>query len=257
MSAIEVGGAFLMGLMGSAHCLLMCGPIAAISCASDRRSSKSGIAAGLLPHAGRLSSYVVLGAGAGAAGGAVLALLPVSVLQIAVRILIALVLVLVGLYMGGWVRGLFSRVERAAAPVFLRLSRGGQLGATATASMRYVQGAVWGLLPCGLVYGALALAMLAGSAQRGALVLLAFGAGTLPAMVTAGFFAQGLRRVVADRRVRGWAGLLLAAAGTVHLSLGVRATLALDLQRSLVTRSTTETPPEGEEPLPVAPPSCH
>lgn len=246
-----------MGLMGSTHCLVMCGPVAAITCAKDQGSTSSAIAAGLLPHAGRITSYVVLGAVAGAAGGAVLALLPVSVLQIAVRILIALVLVLVGLYMGGWVRGLFARIERAAAPLFARLSRGGKLGGPRTARMRYLQGTVWGLLPCGLVYGGLALAMLAGSAQRGALVLLAFGAGTLPAMVTAGFFAQGLRRIVSDRRVRGWAGLLLAAAGTVHLSLGVRATLALDMQRSLGARGASETAPEAEEPRPIAPPSCH
>ena len=75
-------------------------------------------------------------------------------------------------------------------------------------------GAVWGWIPCGLVYATLLSAMSAGGALTGALVMLAFGIGTLPAMLIAGVGAGGLRRWTRDLRVR-------LAAGGIVVGLGL------------------------------------
>src|SRR5687768_2012713 len=175
MSALEVGSAFLMGLMGSVHCTTMCGPIAAVVCGGDRRQ-------GLWSHVGRVGSYMVLGAVAGTAGMAVQRVVPLALVQLGARIAAALLLIAVGFYAAGLFRR-WGTLERLTSPLFRRVS--GVLAARAETSTiaRVARGAVWGLLPCGLVYGALGLGALSGSAQGGARVMLAFGAGTLPALI--------------------------------------------------------------------------
>ena len=240
MSTLEVGSAFLMGLMGSVHCTTMCGPIAAVLCRGDRQQ-------GLWPHIGRLASYTGLGALAGSAGMAVQRLIPLALVQLGVRIVAALLLIAVGFYAAGMFRR-WALLERLTSPLFRRVS--GFLSARAGSSTlaKVAQGAVWGLLPCGLVYGALGLGALAGSAQGGARVMLAFGAGTLPALVVVSLFADGFTRLVRQPTVRRTAGLLLAVAGCVHLALAARGALALP---------TTLTPPSGASVTdPGEQPSC-
>ena len=82
---------------------------------------------------------------------------------------------------------------------------------------------LWGWAPCALVYSALPLALVAGSPARGALVMLAFGAGTLPALLGAGWLAgrcEVLFPGKAARRVAGFAIVALALAGIAQ-ALGV------------------------------------
>jgi sulfite exporter TauE/SafE len=79
-------------------------------------------------------------------------------------------------------------------------------------------GALWGWVPCGLVYSMLALAAASGGAAAGALVMVAFGLGTLPNLLAAGLAAQ---RVLAIRRqpwVRRCAGVLIVALGVIGLA---------------------------------------
>jgi len=80
-------------------------------------------------------------------------------------------------------------------------------------------GALWGFLPCGLVDGAVALALGSGSATAGALTMFAFGLGTLPALLVVGGLAEGVRRLARNLRVRQTAGLLIALSGSVHLMM--------------------------------------
>ncbi|MDH5580221.1 MAG: sulfite exporter TauE/SafE family protein, partial [Betaproteobacteria bacterium] len=70
-------------------------------------------------------------------------------------------------------------------------------------------GALWGFLPCGLVYSALAVAATSGSAAGGALIMLAFGLGTLPAMVAATLLGTALLRRLSGAKTRTVAGLLM------------------------------------------------
>jgi hypothetical protein len=188
-----------------------------------------------------------LGALAGALGSAVQRVLPISVLQLGARVAAALLLIAVGFYAAG----LFKRwalLERATSPLFGRIGRylAGRTGQSIAA--RVTQGVVWGLLPCGLVYGALGLAALTGSAGEGARVMLSFGAGTLPALIVVSIFADGFTRLVRQARVRQSAGLLLALAGSVHLALAMQT--AFSLPRTLSPQPASDAAPAEE------PPSC-
>jgi sulfite exporter TauE/SafE len=82
---------------------------------------------------------------------------------------------------------------------------------------RFLLGMIWGWLPCGLVYSTLAIAAAQGSGLRGAAMLAAFGAGTLPGMVAAQFGVQRLRHTLQRLRLQFLAACLLLASGVVLL----------------------------------------
>ncbi|GAB1153567.1 MAG: hypothetical protein WStaPseu_37030 [Shewanella algae] len=84
-----------------------------------------------------------------------------------------------------------------------------------------VAGMVWGWLPCGLVYSTLTWAVASGSAGQGALIMLCFGLGTLPALLSAGVAAKALADWAQKRAVRLIAGLLLVGFGiqTLYIAL--------------------------------------
>ncbi len=177
-----IATALVAGLVGSPHCAGMCGGLAAA--AGDTRWW----------HAGRLTTYMVLGALAGILGAS----LPGPVwLPSAVA---AALLVPLSLSLAGWLPKL---------PVPDTLIR---MGATSLRDgHRFLFGLVTGLLPCGLVYAALGLAVSAGPTQ-GALAMLAFGAGTLPGLV---LLTKALRHLLA--RAPRFRPLLAAAVLTLGL----------------------------------------
>lgn len=189
MALSVLASAWLLGTLGSVHCLAMCGGFVAATAARD--ASRRAGAAPLLPaaailrrqiayHAGRLGSYALLGAAVGGAGAAALnsaALLPAQrALYVGANVLLFLLgvslalrsPVVAGLQHAG--ARLFARVLPAARPL---LSLPGTAG-------RVALGCIWGLVPCALVYATLPLALFAGGAWQGALTMLAFGAGTVP-----------------------------------------------------------------------------
>ncbi len=214
MGAIELGAAFAMGLMGSVHCVTMCGGLAGVLCSGPTGGRQVTAAT----HAGRLATYATLGAIGGAIGSAAHAVLPLGGVQLGARLLVAATLVGVGLYLAGMFPAL-GRVEsvggRLMAPV--RRALGASRSSSVAASM--LRGVVWGLVPCGLVYGAVGLAMASGSVRGGALTLLVFGSGTLPALLIVGGLAEGIRKWTRHARIRTAAGLLLCLSGAVQLSL--------------------------------------
>ncbi len=234
MSAtIELGAALVMGLMGTVHCVGMCGGIASVLSAGPQgasprgaspqascRSPAASAAGAIATNLGRLGTYTLLGALAGALGGAFRGAIPLAALGTGARIATALVLVVVGLQLAGVGKGL-SRVSALGGPLFAWVRR--LLAAPAAPSLgaSYLRGMGWGLLPCGLVYGAAALAVVAGDPVSGALTMLAFGAGTLPSMLAVGAFASSFVRLVKSARLRATAGVLVAASGAVHLAIAV------------------------------------
>ena len=174
-----VGAALLAGLVGSPHCAGMCGGLAAA--VGDTR----------LWHAGRLTTYALLGVGAASLGSQVPgpAWAPSAVA--------AVMMVPLSLSLAGW-------LPKVPVPKLLV-----RAGATAlNRGHRFLFGLVTGLLPCGLVYAALGLAVAAGSPAEGAITMLAFGAGTLPGLV---LLSTALRKLL--RRAPRWrpaiAGLVL------------------------------------------------
>ena len=199
---------FVVGLLGSVHCAGMCGGIVgALSLAPPRMRAvtplislrSAGIAAPaartLAYNAGRIASYAAAGALAGGFAGAAVRWSALPLLQGAAYVAANLLLVALGLHlMDAW-RGI-ARIERAGAVVWRHVTpllR--RVGPPDTSGRMFVAGALWGWLPCAMVYSVLVTAMLSGSAAHGAAVMLAFGLGTLPMMMALG---------LAGARLRGW-----------------------------------------------------
>jgi len=212
---------FLVGLLGGTHCVGMCGGIVgALSMGGPPRLSLH-----LAYNIGRVASYAAAGALAGAVGSAfVLAgQLP---LRIALHVLASLMLLALGFYLVGVTRAL-AVTERAGQHLWRKIQPLTRRFLPADTPLRaFPLGLLWGWLPCGLVYSALATALTAGSAGRGALLMLAFGAGTLPNLLLAGWLLARLRHVVQRPAVRAVAGIVVAGFGVWGLLGAGRLALA-------------------------------
>ncbi len=201
MNELDLAAAFLVGLLGGVHCVGMCGGIVGALSLGARRAGSSGPLA-LLPlqlayNLGRISSYTLAGALLGTLGAAFSQLLPLHLAQRVLYAVAAAVMILLGLYLGGWWFGL-GRVERAGGVLWRRLEPlGRRFLPVRQIPHAFGLGLVWGWLPCGLVYSVLIWAASSGSPQQGALLLLAFGLGTLPNLLAmslaAGFLAHWSR----------------------------------------------------------------
>jgi sulfite exporter TauE/SafE len=86
-----------------------------------------------------------------------------------------------------------------------------------TLKQAFVFGTIWGWLPCGLVYNAVAVAATTGSGTRSALTMLAFGIGTLPAVMSAGIFTAWMTHLASLKGLRHIAGLLIMAMAIINL----------------------------------------
>jgi len=232
MPEVTLLSVFLLGLLGGLHCAGMCGGIASVMGASARRRpSGPSVAipvvaerpASALPrllgyNAGRVLSYTVVGALAGALGSTALLVRNVLPVQQAASVATNLVLIAIGLHLTGVLRS-FGALEAAGA----RLWRWLRPAATRLLSADRVSGAfaaglVWGLVPCGMVYGVLIAALVSGSPLQGAALMLAFGLGTLPNLVALGWSAAAVRRWLDRKPVRVAAGLLVIAFGIAGLA---------------------------------------
>ena len=210
--------AFLLGLMGSAHCIGMCGGIgAALGAARGQPSLRFSLAYNI----GRVLSYALLGAVIGGAADLIsqplLQWLPQGARWL--RVFAGLMVVAMGFYVAGWWRGL-AQLERIGALVWRRvrpLTK--SLLPPRSAGAALTLGALWGLLPCGLVYSSLTWALLNADAARGAQWMAAFGCGTLPAMLATTHGGSYLRRWAQRPRLRQGAALVLIAAGIVAMAL--------------------------------------
>ena len=174
----SLGAAALAGLVGSPHCMGMCGSFA-LACGGGRR--------GVAWHAGRLTTYAGLGALAGAIGG----LLP-GPGWVAPTVSTALLV-----WFAGALAGL---VPEPALRIPGVSSLAGRAARSPGAVPGYLLGLSTGLLPCGLVYAALAIPVASGSALVGALSMVAFGLGTVPAL--AAMTAGARRWIMRDLRAR-------------------------------------------------------
>lgn len=204
---LGLAGWLLAGFLGGVHCLGMCGGLAAalgLNLAQDRRFLLL-----LVANLGRISIYTLIGAllGGVAAG---LALLPwANLLQQLLYLFSLVLLILLGCYLAGWLSWL-TRLERMGQPLWRRLQpRLAGLLPVDSLYKAYLAGALWGWLPCGLVYTAATGALASGSAWKGAATLLAFGLGTLPNLLAMGVAASQLNRVRQQPWLRRLAGGLL------------------------------------------------
>jgi hypothetical protein len=129
----------------------------------------------------------------------------------------AAVMIAIGLYLAGWFPK-FALIESIGAPIWKRLEPlGRNLLPVQSTFKAYVFGIIWGWLPCGLVYSALVWTATSGSATQGGLFMFAFGAGTLPSMITAGIVASWIVRLSRLRYLRQFAGLTLIALAIISV----------------------------------------
>jgi uncharacterized protein len=203
--------AFAVGVLGGVHCLGMCGGIVGAISVSHAGSAAPAWPRLVAYNLGRMGSYVIAGALAGWLGAALLGALPQG--QHVLEFLAAVFLILLGLYLGGW-WPVLARLERFGGLLWRRIEPlGRHFIPVRHAGQAFVVGAVWGWLPCGLVYSVLVWTLAAGSAADGALLMAAFALGTLPNLMLMGLFAARLARFVRHRLVRQGAGALLVAYG--------------------------------------------
>lgn len=191
--------AFSLGLLSSAHCVGMCGGImGALTMAIPADAHRHRWQLLLSYNLGRISSYALMGLLVGFFAAALGNWAGTAWL----RVLSGLLLIAMGLYLADWWRGL-TYLERGGRYLWAYLQPlGKSLMPVKTISKALMLGMLWGWLPCGLVYSALAYAMAQAQPWWAGSVMLAFGLGTLPAVLATGFAAEQLSRVLRLRRVR-------------------------------------------------------
>lgn len=208
-------GAFASGLLGTVHCVAMCGGIATNF--SQGKQDSAWMAA--LPNLGRVLGYALGGAIVGGFGGGLLALVRDPAIAQATRAAVGLVLVVAGLRLldrkgrlpkfGG---GTGARLWRWLAPLRARV------WPADTAPKRLALGMLWGWMPCGLSSTLLAAAWLQASAWHGALTMAAFGIGTLPVMIPLTWAGMRIGRHLQRGSLRVATGGLVIAAGLLTVA---------------------------------------
>lgn len=217
--------AFLVALLGGVHCLGMCGGIVGVLTLGLPDRTRLRFSA-MLPYllaynAGRITSYTLAGAMVGGVGAWAANLASVHYGQQILHVLAGLFMIVLGLYLAGWWQGLVQ-VERAGGVLWRRIEPlGRRLLPVTTVRQALSLGLLWGWLPCGLVYSVLIWAISAGDAVRGALLMLSFGLGTLPALLAMGSFAATLAGLVRKPGVRRAAGTLVIAFGVYRTGLAL------------------------------------
>lgn len=189
---------FLLGILGTGHCVGMCGPLIF---AFPARSG--GVRAHLFYHLGRISTYTAIGGVMGALGAGLSQLAGrsgldplawIARLQVGFSLLAAAFLLVFGL----------ARLEIIQEPPWMSLAAPEKIPGfhrilrsarnRPSGSGMFLLGLVLGFLPCGLSFAAFARALPAGGFLRGALMVLAFGLGTLPGLLLLGTGASGIAR---------------------------------------------------------------
>jgi len=208
--------ALTAGLLGSGHCLGMCGGIAGALGASANSTASSPIAAAgytLIFNLGRVFGYALIGAAAGVLGGGLIAMGDLPAWSAVARGLTGLLMVMIGLQIAfRW--SLLGFVERSGARFWARLTPvARRLLPARTPAHALLLGMIWGWLPCGLVYSILLMALLAGDAVQSAVLMMVFGLGTLPAMTLTGLAGARLKLSLQRPGLRLVAGLLLVGLG--------------------------------------------
>ena len=193
ISAEIIGSAFIMGLVGSLHCIGMCGPLA-LSLPVLHKNDLSSISGGLIYNSGRILSYTSMGLIFGSFGNLIIAAKWQSSLSIGLGIIILLYLLFPKKYFH------FSTATTLGKPFMLLRQQLGKLFQSKKLSSLLFIGVLNGFLPCGLVYLALTSAIISASPVNGAMFMLFFGLGTFPMMfatvLMGNYLNQSLRQKI-------------------------------------------------------------
>ncbi len=221
---LTFAAAILVGLLGSSHCIGMCGGIVAalnVGVGADIAARPRSLFGYQLSYnLGRIGSYVCVGLVAGSLGATLVRL---GLHPLAGRLFAAAFMIALGLYLANWWRGL-GYLERAGSRLWRHIQPIGQkLFPIDSPLQAFFLGVLWGWLPCGLVYTAVAWSLTTGSALDGALLMLGFGLGTLPSMLLAGNLFGRLKQGFQAPAIRTTAGVLMIVFGVYSAWSGLAA----------------------------------
>ena len=205
------GAAFMGGLAGGVHCAGMCGGIVHALCAVP--GGKRDLRYLIGYNVGRVASYASAGALAGALGQAGLLTRAAPLLQPVMFALASLMLVMLGMYLAG-AMPMMARIEAAGGWLWRGISPQTRRVLPVTSMTRALGlGLLWGWLPCGMVYAVLLSALAIGTWWQGALIMLAFGLGTLPNLIGIGMVSRQVKRLRPMGVPRLFTGIAIALFG--------------------------------------------
>ncbi|KAF3977648.1 MAG: sulfite exporter TauE/SafE family protein [Methylococcales symbiont of Iophon sp. n. MRB-2018] len=213
--------AFAMGLFSSIHCIGMCGSIIGtltLSLKAEVRNQKATLFQFVLNYnIGRITSYTLAGALAGLLQTFITLPFAEDYGHRVLQIFSALIMIGAGFYLAGWFPR-FAYIEKTGSHLWKLIEPyGRKLIPVETRFQAFLFGMVWGWLPCGLVYAALALAATSGNITSSALTMLAFGLGTLPAVLGTGIMSGALTILARMRRFKQFIGIFLVIIALIAL----------------------------------------
>ncbi len=209
--ALAVG----MGLLSGAHCFAMCGGIAGalvFSLPQEIRQNRLKLALYLVLYSiGRITSYTLAGALLGLIGAVTFSALSPAGGHEALRGLAVVILIAIGMNIGGWLPQL-SRLENLGDRLWRRIEPWGRRLLPVRSPLHaLLYGMLWGWLPCTMVYSTLFWASTSGGAVEGGALMLSFGVGTLPALLSAGALTRFISGLGQRQGLRRAAGILIIA----------------------------------------------
>lgn len=206
--AFTLPTAFVLGLLGGTHCLGMCGGIATTVSLSGPNGQK-GLGLLLGYNSGRILSYTL----AGALLGSLSWLIENQMVQLSLRAFAGFMLICMGLYIAQWWQGL-TKIEHAGGIIWKQISPfASRLLPVKNLSQALLLGAMWGWLPCGLVYSTLIWASAASDWTLSAQLMAAFGLGTLPTMLLTGVLAQQVKQILQKKLTKYISGSIIILMG--------------------------------------------
>lgn len=213
MTELNFVAALLIGLTGAGHCISMCGGIAAAVTIGMPNKPQHHWIYLLYYNLGRISSYMIAGLIVSQVVVEVSALSGSTNILILLRILASIMMIILGLYIGKWWSGL-THIERIGHVIWRFILPLTKHFLPLTSPLKAIPfGFLWGWLPCGLVYSTLTWAAVSGSAIDGMIIMLAFGLGTLPAMLALGSIADKFKSLLNNSYFKRINGLFIIIYG--------------------------------------------
>lgn len=223
LPGFTLAAVFLAGLAGGAHCAAMCGPLVGIACRArgDGGGGRRWLRHALAYNAGRIATYGIAGAITGAVGAGGLALRGEPLTQQTLLAVMSVSLIVLAAYLAG-VAPLVRGIEAAGAVAWRRIAPHSRRFLPASTPARaFGLGLVFGWLPCGMVYVALIAALATAHPLHGALVMTAFGLGTLPNLLAIAAWYRYAAAWAKGRAARALVAAVIAGVGIFGLAKAV------------------------------------
>ena len=212
MIELDLLSAFFIGLLGSGHCIGMCGGISGLLTSAIKDQSKAHKLILLLSYnSGRIFIYSFIGFMVSYTGSIAQKQLGLSLAYL--QIISAIFIIFLGLYISQCYTGL-KHIETLGKGIWSYLSPLSKyLIPVRSPFHALLLGALWGWLPCGLVYSTLTWALATADPFRGATIMLAFGLGTLPALMSVSLGISAFTQIAKRRGFKSFTGALLISYG--------------------------------------------